>query len=368
MVTVDALAAGGSVSIRYVPILKGKPGEYGALTQTFVTVRAGMLPLIEALPAGKETVEEACASTMRNLDTGWNGPFAVDAVYLDPATPLSSGQLPLEVLADEARARRLAVLPVLRLDDDPAVWTAAAAVVARDKAGVVVRLGGDPLQEDVGDLDTYLSSLYSVVGITPSDVDLVIDLGGVTEPGYAALAARIARDLINGLKDVASWRSLTVASGGFPVDLSAVPTGSTALLPRTDARLWSTLTARSLARSPDYGDYAIQHPGPPATGGRGPAPQIRYAVGLDWRIRKALTNVRRGHAQFYDICADVVASGEFSGATFSWGDEQVDLAARSAPMGAPALRSTGNATTWRGIGTSHHLALVSDRLATLSAP
>lgn len=356
------------MSPRYVPILKGKAGEYAALAQVSATVKAGALPLIEAWPVGKETVEEACASTMRQLDTGWSGPFAVDAVYLDPATPLPSGQLPVEVLADEARTRGLVVLPVLRLDDDPAVWSAAATVVARDKAGVVVRLGGDPLQEDVADLNVYLGNLYSTVKITPGHVDLVIDLGGVTEPGYAALAARIARDLINGLKDVASWRSLTVASGGFPIDLSAVPTGSTALLPRTDARLWSTLTTRTLSRNPDYGDYAIQNPGPPATGGRGPAPQIRYAVGLDWRVRKAQTNVRRGYAQFYDICADVVASGEFIGAAFSWGDEQIDLAARSAPAGVVALRGTGNATTWRAIGTSHHLALISDRLATLGAP
>lgn len=356
------------MSPRYVPILKGKAGEYNALAEASGTVQAGTLPLIEALPVGKETVEETCVSTLQALSGGWGTPVALDAVYLDPATPLSSGLLPLEALADEARTRSITALPVLRVDDDPSVWAAAATVTARDGAGVVVRLGGDPLQEDITDLDDALDALYTAVAIVPGDVDLVIDLGGVTEPGYAALASRIARDLITGLKDVAAWRSLTVASGGFPADLSAVPTNSTALLPRTDARLWATLTGRTLPRDVDYGDYAIQHPGPPASGGRGPAPQIRYAVGLDWRIRKAKAKDRRGHKQFYDICADVVASGEYSGSSFSWGDEQVDLAARSAPAGAPALRTTGNATTWRAIGTSHHLALVSDRLATLGAP
>jgi hypothetical protein len=353
---------------RYVPILKGKAGEFTALSHASVGVRSATLPIVEAVPAGRETAEDACVSIVGNLRGNWTTIIAIDAVHLDPSKPLASGDLPLTKLATEARAAGISALPVLRLGDDPTIWAAAATEVATDGAGVVVRLAGEELQEDVADIDTWLGDLYRDVSVRPGDVDMVIDLGAVADSGHAALAGRIARDLINGLRDVPAWRSLTVAAGGFPVDLSSVPTGSTALLPRVDARLWADMRTRPLRRDPDYGDYAIQHPALPTNGGRGPAPQIRYTVGLDWRIRKGKTQQRRGHAQFYDICAALVASGEYSGVGFSWGDDQVDLAARSAPAGARPLRTTGNATTWRGIGTSHHMALVVNRLATLGAP
>jgi hypothetical protein len=49
------------------------------------------------------------------------------------------------------------------------------------------------------------------------------------------------------------------------------------------------------------------------------------------------------------------------GAQYSWGDEQIDRSANKST-------GPGNATKWRAYGTSHHLAMVTDRLANLGEP
>jgi len=355
--------------MRYMPILKSKPAEYASLARADVAVRAASLPLVEVLPPPDESdavaTEIAARTVVVKVGDGWSEPVAIDPGHLDVALPSPAGLLPVEVLADEARTRGVAFMPVVRLNDPPAALAAAAGVIASDRRGAVLRIAGD-LLEDTASLDSWISDTQRDLGVGGGDLDVVIDLGAVGAGSGFALAARVARDLINGLSGVTSWRSLTLASGAFPTDLNAIATGTTGLLPRLDAQLWADLSSRTLVRVPDFGDYAIQHPSLPSTGGFGPAPQIRYTVGPNWRIYKGRKNDRRGHAQFYDICAMLLASGEFAGRALSWGDAYVEDAARSAG-GAPVV-TTGNATTWRSIGTSHHIATVVSRLATTHAP
>ena len=83
---------------------------------------------------------------------------------------------------------------------------------------------------------------------------------------------------------------------------------------------------------------------------------IRYTTDGNWLVVKG-RNVRRyGFEQYFELCRTLVMRQEFSGRGFSWGDQYIDDCAfeRTGP---------GNATTWRKVGTNHHLTLVARALA-----
>ena len=110
---------------------------------------------------------------------------------------------------------------------------------------------------------------------------------------------------------------------------------------------------------PTYGDYAISHPEPAEVDPRimRPSASIRYTHDDEWLVIKARNLRDHGYEQFHEVCGDLVRRAEYAGQQFSWGDGYIfDCAAKRV--------GTGNLTTWRKVGTSHHLAMVAHQLAT----
>lgn len=357
---------------RYVPILKAKPAEFVALREARTAERRAMLPLVELLSSADDAdpaaLESEIAVQVGRLRDAWGGKYAlaVDTIYLADTLPLTGGRLAVEVISDLAKGL-LRVIPVARLTDDPSLTQAIQRVAAKDKHGVVLRIGGDDLQEDVADINIWITDTLRDLGLTPAAIDLVVDLGPV-DANSASLATRAARSLVRNVVHLPDWRTLTLASGAFPTDLSQVPAQTIGTLPRFDATIWTSVTSRPLNRKPDFGDYAVQHPQLATGVPFAPAPQLRYTIDGDWLIYKGSKRNPRGSQQFYDHCAHLVGSGNYSGAGFSFGDEYIDGAAASAPSGATPVVGPGNPTTWRQVGTSHHLAFIVDRLASLGVP
>ena len=85
---------------------------------------------------------------------------------------------------------------------------------------------------------------------------------------------------------------------------------------------------------------------------------LRYTLEEEWLIFKG-RNVRDyGYEQFNGLCRTLLQHKEYSGATFSWGDNYISQCA--ADKGGP-----GNASTWRKVGNSHHLSFVVYQLSKL---
>lgn len=146
--------------------------------------------------------------------------------------------------------------------------------------------------------------------------------------------------------------------------------GSLADKPRWEITTFGNLRARlrSNLRRPSFGDYGVAYPRTSAPVAFAPAPQIRYTTAEAWLILKGRKNNRRGHAQFFDICQQIAQRPEFT-PTLSWGDRQISANAKLAHVEPPPPDARpGNATTWRAIGTSHHMALVINRLTTVGEP
>lgn len=83
---------------------------------------------------------------------------------------------------------------------------------------------------------------------------------------------------------------------------------------------------------------------------------IRYATDTVWLVLKG-TRIKKNDVQFHNLCKVLVARPEYKGATYSWGDQFIKLCSER-------TTNPGNLTTWRQVGTNHHLTLVSEQIAT----
>jgi hypothetical protein len=345
----------------YVPVLKGRQGELAALGEVQPTTRRHVLPLVEIVPGpidDPDGIRVVINKTCMKLRAWRENRLLLDAGLLPTDIEVGDGG-PLRLAATTAIRSGIHATPVVRLGDEPLAHADAAFVHREHGSGVAVRLNTEDMDEDPEDVDQGLADVLWRLGISRSDADLVLDVGAVGRDLVRA-QSRLVTDLLRDLK-VDEWRQIIVTAGAFPVDLSVVAPWVLGEPRRYDAVLWDQLQGRRrIIRKPTYGDYAIAHPtlasGPPFP----PAPQLRYTVSTCWLVLKGERRDPRGHEQFYEVCEKIAQHDEFAGEALGWADKRI---ANARVVGKP-----GNATTWRQIGTTHHLDYVVRRLTTLGEP
>jgi hypothetical protein len=123
-------------------------------------------------------------------------------------------------------------------------------------------------------------------------------------------------------------------------------------IPRTELEIWRGLREAGLSRPIAFGDYAVQHPHPPADkGGPGMRADIRYTVADRVIVPRGQAILTEGSGQYQELCRLLVAEPEFEGRGFSAGDRVFYDCARG-------LIRPGAQNMWRGAGTSHHIRFV----------
>src|SRR5262249_12370924 len=309
----------------YVPVLKGRHGEFAALLEVQELTRERILPLIEIVPGPDDeptTVRQVIDKSVRKFRS-WAGRRLL----------LDSGLLPADVLLGKGigavafvvlRALELVganATPVVRLNDEPLAYTDAAAMHRDYAGGVALRLGTEDLEDDPEDVVEALQEVLRTLEVGPREVDLILDLGTVKGDLAVHAGARFVADLIRALPTPDEWRQIVVTSGAFPVDLSFIGAWRLGEPPRYDAQLYDRLQQRRrLPRLPLYGDYAVAHP----VLSNGPAfptpPQLRYTVADRWLTMKGRRNDPRGHEQFYLVCERIRTHPEFVGAALGQAD------------------------------------------------
>ncbi|MEO6318510.1 MAG: hypothetical protein ABIP36_06985 [Acidimicrobiales bacterium] len=344
----------------YMPVLKGKPGEFAAWRHATASVIANSRPVIEVVPMRGQ--ERDLADILNHVRAGWpsGSVLTLDCGALDQTVPVgSSPDCAVLWSAAALLAEGVAMRPVVRIDDAPPVWAEVGAAHAVHGHGVALRLGSEENDPDPTAAAAVLPALLTAVGVGTDQVDLIIDLWAVESPRDVTRASTVAGIVLAWAHTTGPWRTVTILSGAFPASISNLPTGAATAIPRYDAELYDQVVAAGPAMEVDFGDFVVAHPSMPGAG-RGPLPNLRYTAGRDWRIfrePKALP----GNQSFFTVCAKVVASPAWVGTSYSWGDAEVDRSASS-------IGGAGTATQWRSYGTSHHAAVVIDRLATLGAP
>lgn len=350
----------------YVPIVLTRMAERTAVRESAPAVRHALTPLFVAHPVAwdyeddgpAKTLDEHLASLPQRLRQAWDESAFIDLALLDDDGPLAGGQHPLVWLTAQCAALGLPLVPVVSPTRTPGYRAATATVIARDHLGVCVRL---QVPEWPVNAPGTLQPLLTELGVTPAEVDLLLDLG--SESGVLALTA--LRQQLTQLPTVDHWRSLIVAGAGMPREM---PAGQAIhVLPRTEWVRYLTLLGGQLPpRIPTFSDYAIAHPDPTLEVDpkmMSLSALLRYTSANNWLIAKGQlykgpAGSGIGSAAMRPVAQSLQAHADYLGANHC---------ATEAWLGSVAAGNAngGNPTTWRRYGTQHHLVVATNQLATL---
>jgi hypothetical protein len=352
----------------YVPCLRWKQGEYQAL-QTLTRESTEIItPLIEVAEMGydfetgtpRKTLDKHVEPFAKRVAEKWGRPCFVDLNHLSPANRMANGRHPVQFIFDDLRARGCPAVPVTGLSRDEAYQRAVGQVVSRDKRGFCLRLDiGEAAKSNLKDrMDALLADIAQA-----NQCDLVLDLGA---PNFTPLEgfSKAVEAFIRRLPYLRNWRAFALLGTSFPQSMAEIKS-SPVSLPRNEWLLYQKV-ASSLAKAgirvPAFGDYGINYPNALPMDMRllKPSATIRYTTPAAWFIVKG-PNVRDNQFEQYRThCRTVMRAPDYSGSAFSAGDKYIADCARGAA-------STGNLTTWRRVGTSHHLELVARSVASFFA-
>ncbi|GGM65925.1 hypothetical protein GCM10007977_079390 [Dactylosporangium sucinum] len=332
----------------YMPVLKGREGEFTAISNLTDDLIPHLLPILEVQPTDKGPAKDTWDFTVKVRERlPSNLLIAVDVRYL--ADPPSNVRRPLQSIAADLDALKVPMLPVVHLQDSRERMTDVGDAAELHCGRAVLRLGSEVADPDDEDAERMLNKIRKDAGLTPEQCDLVIDMFEVRSERDLTRAEPIARKCLAWARR-RPWRSIAVAAGAMPDSVSHLPPRTASPIRRWDIALWQRVQEEAI----HYGDYAIAHPRMTGKGWR-PGPNLRYTTDDSWWIYRWPD--RDANAAMHELCDALISSDHWpsNGATFSWGDEEIARRARDG--GRP-----GNPTNWRAWGTSHHLAQVIDQL------
>ncbi|MEU6734349.1 hypothetical protein ABZ929_14280 [Streptomyces physcomitrii] len=347
----------------YVPILKGRAGEFHALEHASVSVRERIRPVMEIVPAERvrDLLETFCDHAMHHVPD--NMILTVDCGSL-PHIRVLQGDIgsPIARVSESLGLRDRLMRPVFRCLDNDELLGEVADAAADHGHGACLRISIAADAAEVVPGERQMRELLAAVRLDPGEIDLLVDAGPV-------LTSRTREQMRVGafeaLKSLSlwPWRSLCLASGAFPADLTGFARGAATCVVREDARLWLDVVEKWRGPQLDFGDFGVTNPRMPPESYGTPHPNMRYTTETDWQVfvyRKAST----GNDAFFDLSEALVNSPYWpeAGAATSWGDESLQDCARRRRAKA------GGATQWRAWATSHHMAVVATRLAAEQRP
>lgn len=341
----------------YVPLLKGKDGEMKALHRLTFAELPHITPFIDVPPIPEvgdrpRTPEQHYLSQAEKLEKYWGqrGPVFVDSRLVQPWRRTADGKHPAAILFSRAQHLGIGVVPVTGLRRERAYQEAVRDAVIQSGSGVCLRIEDPDLTERLAD---EIAALLEWLGVAVDSTDLVLDFRAVSQESERAMALA-AGAAIRAQPHLDRWRTFTLAAGAFPRSLGELGRAPVIRLPRTDWRLWQTVSEAlpATVRRPAFGDYGIAHPDLEDADPRLMTVPValRYTTPTEFLVLKRGSYRKSGGAPFQRICEEFVRSPDYSGDAFSWGDGYIARTARGEESG-------GNPEAWRKVGTSHHLTL-----------
>lgn len=350
----------------YVPILKGKLGEFKALRELETRIKDKITPLIEAPPIPlnydtgdpSKTVDEHLDKFIPNIKAYWGSenPAFVDLNFI-PDTQSRNGKHPLDNIFQQARKFGLLLTPVTGIYRDEEYQMAVKEIVHVDRRGVCIRILPADIENE--ELDTAITELMETLGVSRIETDLIIDLKEI-QKDQIGLLVRSVRDIIRNLSNPKEWRTLTLAATAFPQTMAGFEPNTVSLTNRTEWQLWTTLlhNISKIPRMPTFGDYTVVHPElleiDPRIMQLGA--KIKYTFDNDWIIVKGTSIKTGGTEQNRDLCRNLTNLPEYSKPEFSWGDKFIQDCANGSI-------GVGNQTNWVSVGVNHHITFVVTQLS-----
>lgn len=343
----------------YLAVMKLKQGEKIGLSKVDSVLRPGLTPLFEIVKRKATPLDAHLKKSFKKLDLATQGykRVFVDAGELEP-----DGEAGARRAFEEAKNTGLLFTPVTRMSRDAETN---AALGAKAAMGLAIRIDRSDLE---GDLSTSLPQFLKDRQLRPGECDLIVDLGPVSDMVIEGVN-RLALGLLAEVRSPEQWRTLSIIGGAFPKGLGDVDRDGHATIERLEWIFWrDTLRQAGLPRLPTFGDWGIQHPKGVEDfepGKMQVSAALRYAVGDHWLALKGRSlKGNPASVQMPKLTKKLVSGAlrqNFSGADHCAGCRKVAEIAAGSP-------NPGSATTWRELGTTHHITTTVEALRTLHAP
>lgn len=350
----------------YVPILRWKAAEKRALAELNPAIEQRITPLIEPTPwafddkdpAKPKPMEQKLRKVSADIMEYWgSSPAFIDLSHVPASVRAPDGSHPFFLIAQEARDRQLELISVTGLSGERSnleYQNAVVTISAQDGHGLCLRVTPSDISEPA--FHSNLTRYLDKTEISPEHVDFLLDYG------FVEGSKKDLTYLMSQIPDLDRWRSLILASGAFPVDLTKFPLGRSSL-ERLDWLTWETLVSNSAStrRLPTFSDYTIQHPVFREPGDFPPSASIRYAAPQHWVIMRGESVGKDdgpGFAQWPANAAMLCKQPEFCGGGFSKGDAYIETMSQQSD-GA----GTGNAMTWLQGTINHHITMTVRQIA-----
>lgn len=350
--------------LHYTPILKWKQGEYKALSQCDINCLEMTTPLIEIPPIqwdfDREVYKKSLESHVQNFGQQLSDNWQLEMpLYLD-ANRLQTPWIDQNVhVYDEcirqANACGKHIIPVTSLDRDMSFQTA---VSRHTTNGICIRITPDEITTGAYDFNAVCEYFQ----LPPEAIDIIIDLESIASTQLNQKYSAVVDSLIQ-LPFINQWRSLTVAGTSYPESMGEIKRDIIDSKPRLEWELWNRLiSAPNIPRLPRFGDYSIAYHTQEEVNPKfiQMSAAIRYSSAYEWVFVKGRSARTEGWEQTQDLCAKLIRDARYSGENFSSGDKYIwDRAHGNV--------GPGNSSTWRQVGNSHHITLVTHQLANLRA-
>jgi hypothetical protein len=322
----------------YVPILKCKQGEKDALYTLSGSVKDQVVPLLEVTP------DIIAKGTFCGVEDFWRDkPFFLDV------SPESWGELSDEQYLELLRkCNKDQAIPVIKLGDNEHLI---ANLIIESPNGVALRLYIEEILDD--EFETSFTELTSDLDL--SEIDLIIDAQSI-EPAKINESSFLIKGAIDLIDVIGDFRSVIFASNSFPNTLD-VERYELTTLPRVESKIYEKIKNHlgKYGVNLIYADYAINHWSYfEFILGIQPSFNIRYTTENYFVIYKGDTNKKGGLKidKVQSGCQKLVSSPFYLGKDFSWGDYEINEKASGEST------KSGNLTTWRAIGTNHHITFI----------
>jgi len=346
----------------YVPVLKWKRGEQKAIELLDNVSKNNLLPLLEIPPIDWDWINNRPKKTIDShiidIEKTIKNSFGINPVFLDISqieneNLLASGKHSIEEIVSKSVNENLNLIPVVRFKMRSDYKNAIKKLLDNSLiSSLCIRI----YENDFPNLNIDLKSLLNFFDINESNCHIVIDLQEVAQSSYTKYSSKIPK-IINSLVNLNKWSTITISSTSFPETLSEVSKNSYKVLPRIEFNLWIDISKHS-NRLIQFGDYCISNPKYSDIDPRymGMSGNIRYTISNGFLVYKGINAKKHGFSQMISLCSQLIQSGYYLGSSFSWGDKYIeDCSIRVA--------STGNAETWRRVGTNHHIKFTTSQLS-----
>lgn len=330
---------------KYFPILLSKAGEFKALSKLSAAVKLDTSPVIEVL-SGNIT------STENHLVNNWD--FDNNQVLIDFSLYSGFDKTAYKNLFQNLNNAGINFVPVIQQNSDPAYIAFVKYLVATYDCKVCIRSSNG--SGGFANYNTVIAGLMTQVGTTRSTTIQLFDLG-LSEINNYNILSTVAITLIGAIPSINQWADIIIASSSFPDNLSAfTPPNRVYRIRRYEWDIWNAVKA-AIGKYVKYGDYGTKYPFYSVTNFSGTC-SIKYTAPNEYVIYRGdkSENHADGNGQYITFAGRLIATTDYSGVGFSWGDDHINRIAHEV-MSNPK-RKPGSAQTWVEISQNHHITLL----------